>query len=183
MKNIANLLFEAKMLKEIPRSGYHFLGSGKETVAEHSFMITFIAFVMAQMDPSVNAARLIAMCLLHDLPESRTGDMNYVQKKYVRVDEDKAVSDLIRNIPFGSTIRELIDEFNASESKEAKLARDADQISFILELKTLSDTGRRGPETWLPIVKDRLRTETGKQIAESIADTDWDEWWKKNYVD
>ena len=46
MKRIANLLFEAKMLKEIPRSGYHFLGSGRETVAEHSFMITFIALNM-----------------------------------------------------------------------------------------------------------------------------------------
>ncbi len=34
MKNIANLLFEAKMLKEIPRSGFHFLGSGKESIAE-----------------------------------------------------------------------------------------------------------------------------------------------------
>jgi putative hydrolase of HD superfamily len=36
MKNIANLLFEAKMLKEIPRSGFHFLGSGKESIAEHT---------------------------------------------------------------------------------------------------------------------------------------------------
>ena len=42
MKNIANLLFEAKMLKEIPRSGFHFLGAGKESIAEHSFVTTFI---------------------------------------------------------------------------------------------------------------------------------------------
>lgn len=183
MNHIANLLFEAKMLKEIPRSGYHFLGSGRESVAEHSFMITFIAYVMASMEPAVDRGRLISMCLMHDLPEARTGDMNYVQKKYVTVDEKKAVDDLIRHIPFGSAIRELIDEFNASETREAKLARDADQLSFILELKTLADTGRKGPETWLPIVLDRLQTETGKQIAESIANTSWDEWWKKNYVD
>lgn len=183
MKRIANLLFEAKMLKDIPRSGYHFLGSGKETVAEHSFMITFIAFVMAEMEPDVDASRLIRMCLIHDLPESRTGDMNYVQKKYVDVDEAKAVEDLIRHIPFGEAIRDLIDEFNASETREARLARDADQISFVLELKNLMDTGRKGPETWLPIVMNRLQTDTGKQIAESIVNTDWDEWWKKNYVD
>ncbi|MBU1170574.1 MAG: HD domain-containing protein [Proteobacteria bacterium] len=183
MKNIANLLFEAKMLKEIPRSGYHFLGSGKESVAEHSFVITFIAFVMAKMEPDVDTVKLISMCLIHDLPESRTGDMNYVQKKYVDVDEMKAVDDLTREIPFGDSIRELIVEFNACITREARLARDADQISFILELKTLADTGRKGPETWLPIVMDRLQTETGKQIAESIADTNWDEWWKKNYVD
>ena len=47
MKKIANLLFEAKILKEIPRSGYHFLGAGKESVAEHSFSTTFIAYVMS----------------------------------------------------------------------------------------------------------------------------------------
>jgi len=32
MKNIAKLLFEAHILKEIPRSGYQFLGAGKESV-------------------------------------------------------------------------------------------------------------------------------------------------------
>ena len=43
MENIARLLFEAKMLKDIPRSGYHFLGVGKESGAEHSFMTTIVA--------------------------------------------------------------------------------------------------------------------------------------------
>ena len=183
MKHIANLLFEAKILKEIPRSGYHFLGSGRESVAEHSFMIVFIAFVMARMDPSVDAMKLLSMCLVHDLPESRTGDLNYVQKKYVTADEKKAVRDLVRDIPFGDSICDLIDEFNEGNTTEARLARDADQLSFILELKTLSDTGRKGPETWLPIVLGRLTTQTGKQIAESISETNWDDWWKKNYVE
>jgi putative hydrolase of HD superfamily len=183
MKHIANLLFEAKILKEIPRSGYHFLGSGKETVAEHSFMIVFIAYVMSRMEPGVDALKLVSMCLVHDLPESRTGDLNYVQKKYVHADEKKAVRDLIKDIPFGDTIRDLIEEFNEGKTKEASLARDADQLSFILELKTLLDTGRKGPEEWLPIVMDRLRTDTGKRIAESISGTNWDEWWKKNYVE
>jgi putative hydrolase of HD superfamily len=183
MKHIANLLFEAKILKEIPRSGYHFLGSGKESVAEHSFMITFIAYTMAMMEPDVNAMKLLSMCLVHDLPESRTGDLNYVQKKYVKADEKSAVADLIRNIPFGESIRDLIDEFNEGTSREAELARDADQLSFILELKTLHDTGRKGPDEWLPIVRSRLRTVTGEKIAASIMETNWDDWWKKNYVE
>ncbi|MDM8537595.1 HD domain-containing protein, partial [Desulfobacterales bacterium HSG17] len=91
MENIANLLFEAKMLKEIPRSGYHFLGTGKESVAEHSFMITFIAFAMSEMEKKADAKKIISMCLVHDLPEARTGDLNYVQKQYVTPDEKKAV--------------------------------------------------------------------------------------------
>ena len=71
MKNIVNLLFTANILKDIPRSGYHFLGAGKESVAEHSFSVSFIAFVMSQMEPDVDALRLIAMSLVHDLPEAK----------------------------------------------------------------------------------------------------------------
>jgi len=183
MQNIANLLFEAKMLKEIPRSGYHFLGAGKESVAEHSFMITFIAYAIAEMEPAADRLKLVTMCLVHDLPEARTGDLNYVQKKYVTSHERRAVEDSMRDIPFGSSIAELIREFNEGKTLEARLANDADQIAFILDLKALSDIGHRPPRKWLPIVLARVQTETGKQLCENIMQTAWDNWWMKNYVD
>ncbi|MEZ4567992.1 MAG: HD domain-containing protein [Desulfobacterales bacterium] len=75
-ENIAALLFEANILKNIPRSGYHFLGASKESVAEHSFCATFIAYVMAMMEPEADSLRLISMCLVHDRSEARTGDHN-----------------------------------------------------------------------------------------------------------
>lgn len=183
MERIANLLFEVNMLKEIPRTGYHFLGVGKETVAEHSFMITVIGFVMARMEPSADALKLISMCLLHDLPEARTGDLNYVQKKYVTVDEEKAIRDSTANLPFGKDISALLAEFNQAETLEAKLAKDADQISFILELKKILDVKSASPEKWLPAVIARIKTETGKKLVQSILDTEWDRWWLKNYID
>jgi putative hydrolase of HD superfamily len=45
MKRMADLLFEARMLKETPRSGFQFLGAGRESVAEHVYSATFIAYV------------------------------------------------------------------------------------------------------------------------------------------
>lgn len=183
MKNIAELLFEAKILKEIPRSGFNFLGTGKESIAEHSFLVTFIGYVMSQMTSDIDPLKLISMCIVHDLPETRTGDMNYVQKKYVTVDEKKAIEDTTCDIPFGSSIAALIDEFNERKSAEAQLAHDADQLAFILELKTLSDIGSATPEKWLPYVLKRLKTDIGKKLAESITSTDWDSWWQKNYVE
>ena len=183
MKHIANLLFEANILKKIPRSGYHFLGVGKESVAEHSFSVSFIAFVMAQMEPDVDALRLIAMCLVHDLPEAKTGDLNYVQKKYVAADENKAMNEITRELPFGTTLSDLIVEFNARESMESKLAHDADQLALILDLKTLSDIGYEPPKKWLPYALKRLKTKTGQNLAESIMKTEWDAWWLENYVD
>ncbi len=177
MKSITKLLFEANILKEIPRSGYHFLGAGKETIAEHSFMTAFIAYVISQMEPELDGLKLILMGLLHDLPEARTGDLNSVWKRYVEADEKSALKDLTNNIPFGKTLTSLIDEFKKQETKEAILAHDADQLSFIIDLKILIDAGYSPPEKWLPAVLKRLKTETGKKLAESITSTESDSWW------
>jgi putative hydrolase of HD superfamily len=183
MKSIVHLLFEARILKTLPRSGYQFLGAGNESVAEHSFLITFIAYAMSRMTPEADGDRMIAMCLVHDLPESRIGDQNYVNKKYVRPDEEKAVRDLTAELPFGAELAGLIAEFNAGETLEARLARDADQLALILDLKALKDVGYRPPEDWLPPVLGRLQTETGRRLAETILETPWDAWWRKAIED
>ena len=177
MKNIANLLFEAKILKEIPRSGYHFLGAGQESVAEHSFCTTFIAYVMSQLQPGVDALKLISMCLLHDLPEARTGDLNTVHKRYVVADETKALNDATAGLPFARQITEMLKEFGDGHTTEAKLARDADHLALILELKELIDIGYEPPKTWMGNVINRLQTETGKEIATAILQTNRDDWW------
>ena len=183
MKDIANLLFEAKMLKEIPRSGFHFLGAGEESIAEHTFSTTFIAYVMAQLDSEIDALKLISMCLVHDLAEARTGDLNTVHKTYVTADEAVALEDTTRNLPFGSSITGLIKEFNENHSVEARLAHDADQLALILELKYLSDIGYVPPDKWLPHVLKRIQTKIAKKIAQSIMETHRDDWWLDKYVD
>ncbi|HCY85331.1 MAG TPA: metal-dependent phosphohydrolase [Desulfobacteraceae bacterium] len=181
MTQIADLLFEVRMLKDLRRSGYAFLGSGKESIAEHSFTTAFICFAMARLETGIDGEKLLAMALVHDVPEARTGDHNYVNKKYNRVDECLAVGHLTAGIPFGPEIGELIEEFNRGETREAKLANDADQLSFILELKKLKDTGATSPDEWLPFVLDRLKTRTGKRMAEDIMNTRWDAWWTRDY--
>lgn len=177
MKRIADLLFEARMLKEIPRSGFHFLGVGRESVAEHVYSTTFIAFVMMQLHPEVDGRTLLGLCLVHDLPEARIGDLNSVHKAYVKADEGRAVADLVQGLAFGGRIRELIAEYNAGISPEARLARDADQLALILELKDLDDIGHHPPQSWLPHVLGRLQTETGKALADAIMSTRRDAWW------
>jgi len=177
MKAIANLLFEARILKDIPRSGFHFLGSGSESVADHSFIATFIGYVLSQIAPEADALRLLQMCLIHDLTEARTGDLNYVQKKYLSVDESRAIADLTGDLPFGNAVGDLIEEFNAAETLEAQLAHDADQLALVLELKALHDAGNNGPKAWLPHVVGRLQTSIGQSLAKEILNTASDEWW------
>jgi len=181
MKNIADLLFEAKILKFVPRAGFHFLGAGRETVAEHSFSATFIAFVMSKVLPDVDALKLISMCLIHDLAEARTGDHNYVHKRYVTVDEKQAIIDATDGIDFSQSMVDLFMEFKDQTTKEAQLAHDADQLAFILDLKSISDTGHSAPDEWIPVVIKRLKTDIGRKMADSIMKTKWDAWWMDDY--
>jgi len=183
MQAIADLLFEARSLRTLPRSGYQFLGAGRESVAEHTYCITFIAWVMARLSPEVDAGRLMTMCLVHDLPEARTGDLNYVQKQYVCADETAAIGDMTANVPFGEELRELIAEFRRAQTIEAQLAHDADQLAFILELKDLSDLGYIPPGTWIPIVRRRLKTRVGRDLAQAILATERDHWWRQKFID
>jgi putative hydrolase of HD superfamily len=77
----------------------------------------------------------------------------------------------------------LIDEFNEARTTEARLAKDADQIALVLELKDLVDRGYRPAQTWLEYVQPRVRTDVGKRLLERIADTERDAWWMQNYID
>lgn len=179
MKRIAELMLEACFLKHVPRTGYQYLGNGRESVAEHVYSTTFIAFILSQMVPDVDAARLITMCLVHDLPETRIGDLNYVQKQYVQADEAKALADTLEDIPFGAKIEALLEEFNAGQTLEAKLAYDADQLSLIVDLKSLKDVGYQTPDSWLPNVEQRLKTDIAKTLAKTLLTEHRDGWWRK----
>jgi putative hydrolases of HD superfamily len=183
LKALADFLFEVGMLKRTPRSGFQFLGTGKETVAEHSFRSAVIGYVLAGMSDGLCAERVVFMCLFHDLVEARTGDLNYVNKKYVRADEDAAVKDMTADLPFGAEIRQLTREFNERSSPEAEAANDSDQIEMILQLKELGDLGNRYAPDWINAAVKRLRTEDGRRLARSILNTDFSAWWFKEKED
>ena len=183
MDSIANFLFEVGMLSRTPRSGYQFLGSGSESVAEHILRTVFVGYTLCKMDNSLDELRVLKMCVLHDLPEARTGDMNYVNKKYVSVDETKAVKELTDELFFGEDIRLVIEEFNAKETKESLIVRDADQIALILQLKECGDLGNKYSEEWIKFALQRLTTENGKKLAARIVATDSSHWWFKEKDD
>ena len=183
MESIADFLFEVGMLCKTPRSGYQFLGSGKESVAEHVLRTVFIGYALCKLNASLDELRVLKMCILHDLPEARTGDMNYVNKKYVQVDEAKAVKELTEGLIFGEDIRKAIEEFNAKETKESLIARDADQIALILQLKEYGDLGNKYSDEWIKYALQRLSTDEGKELAARIIQTDSSHWWFKEKSD
>ncbi|NVL93350.1 MAG: HD domain-containing protein [Desulfobacterales bacterium] len=177
MRDIVNFLFEVGVLKKIPRSGYKFLGTGSESVADHSFRVAVIAYVLAKHELQADLQKVVLMSLFHDIHEARTGDHNYVNKQYVIVNEDKAVRDLAQGLPSGEEIVSLIREFNSGETLEARLSQDADQLDFILELKTQRDLGNRSAAEWMRYSLKRLITDNAKKLANEIINTDSSNWW------
>ncbi len=182
-KNIVNFLFEVGILSKTPRSGFHFLGSGKQSVAEHMNRTTFVGYVLAIMEKDVDVAKVLKMCLFHDLAESRTSDLNYVHQKYTISDEHKAMKDLAKKLEFGQDMLEILSEYSTRQSKEAILAKDADNIEWILSLKEQVDIGNTRAKTWIPSAVKRLKTKTAQDLAETILKTNSDDWWFANKED
>jgi len=177
MKELINFLFEVGMLKKTPRTGYQFLGSGKESVAEHTFRMTIIGYLLSLQEPQADSMKTTLMCLFHDLHEARTGDLNYVNKRYVQIDEDKAIQDLAKGLPFSDQIVSLTREFTEGKSVEARISRDADQLDLILSLKEQQDLGNTYAREWLHYALKRLQTEAARSMAQEILETDSTEWW------
>ncbi len=167
------------MLKRTPRSGWQFLaGADGESVADHSFRVAMIAFVLSRLeDDALDADRVLRLALLHDLPEARTGDLNYMNQKYVRVDEARAAADMVDGLPFADELAALLEEYRREETLESVVAHDADQLELLLQLVEQRDAGVPSTEGWVPFVLKRLRTEGGRKLAQSILEGDSSRWW------
>jgi putative hydrolase of HD superfamily len=75
------------------------------------------------------------------------------------------------------SIRSLTTEFNESKTPEAILARDADQLDFLVELKEQKDLGNKYADDWIRYALKRLQTDAAKELARDILTTDWTESW------
>ena len=178
MSQRANYLNEVGMLNRTPRSGLPFLGTGEQSVAEHMYRMFHIAFVLGRMsEEKIDEAHLMHLVLFHDLPEARTGDHNYVYRKYVTEDLEGLLIQGAREWPYGEEIVADIREFEAGETTEARLAKDADQLELLLVLKEQSDLGNPNTDDWIKPLLARLKTSVGNQLAQEILVTRWDSWW------
>ncbi|MDD6088454.1 MAG: HD domain-containing protein [Desulfovibrionaceae bacterium] len=174
---IVRFFHEIGMLKRTPRSGFAFLGTGGESVAEHSHRTAAIGYALARA-AGADAPHTALIGLFHDLAEARTGDMNYVAKRYVTVDERRAFSDAVGGTDLSEELLSLYDEFEAGKTPEAQLARDADQLDLILSLKEELDLGNSEAEDWIKSACQRLMTPQGHATAEQIMKAPHTDWWK-----
>jgi len=174
---IVDFLFETGILSKTPRSGFHFLGSGQQSVAEHINRVVFIGYTLASLETDVDMQKVLKMCLLHDLAEGRVSDLNYVHQKYTERHEHQAIADLTAKLPFGADMRLTVEEYEARQTKESIIAKDADNLEWILSLKEQLDIGNDRADAWIKSAVKRLKTKAAQQLAEGIMRTSSDHWW------
>jgi putative hydrolase of HD superfamily len=129
------------------------------------------------MIKDADSSKIIQMCMFHDLAEARVSDLNYVHQKYTKRYESRAVEDLTSSLPFGHKIKDVIEEYEKRETLEAKIAKDADNLEFLLSLKEQKDIGNTRAETWIPSLIKRIKLKESKILAEKITKRDSDYWW------
>jgi len=129
------------------------------------------------MDGTVDVLKVLKMCLLHDISETRISDLNYVHQKYVERKEHDAVKDISDSVHFGKDIYDTIFEYEDRKCKESILVKDADNLEWILALKEEVDTGNSRALKWITSAGKRLKTQNAKLIFKEIMKTDSNDWW------
>lgn len=175
----AAFLFEMGHLKHTTRAGWLLLGIPQpESVAEHSFRVGIVGMTLAAME-GADVGHTAALSVLHDAHEARIGDVPSVGRAYVTTAAPEAVSvhqTSAMPADVAKAFQALTAEYEAGQTIEARLARDADKIETLLQAAEYQAQGYdTGP--WRETSLAALRTDAGKQLAQAIGAADPHGWW------
>ncbi len=175
--DLVNFIFEVGILSNFKRSGFDFLGSCNQNISSHIFRTAIIGFMLSMENSKADANKTAILCLFHDIPETRTGDINMFQKEYVIKNEKKAISDIFQNFEYSQFYVDLIEEFNNGNSIEAIYARDADVLELIFTLKVELDKGNKQAEIWIENAVKRLNSKEAKNFVDKVISVKYYDWW------
>jgi putative hydrolases of HD superfamily len=184
MRDVARYAYETGQLKRLPRAGWALAGiSSPESVAEHSFRVGVLAYVIAVLE-GANPDRAAALGLFHDVPESRIGDVPSVGKPYVSTPPAQAIAaDQVADLPenLAQHISALIDEHEGAKepgaTAEARCSRDADKLECLLQAREYQAQGNLQMQPWIDSMVAAVSTETGKRLAAAAQELPPDAWW------
>ncbi|MBQ8903467.1 MAG: HD domain-containing protein [Oscillospiraceae bacterium] len=128
---------------------HSWLSDGRhESVAEHSWRVTIMAYFLKDEFPGVDIDKVIKMCLFHDIGEAFTGDI----PAFLKTDEDEIIEEntiekFIETLPteYRDELALLFEEMNRLETPEARIYKTLDKM------ETLIQHNEADISTWLPL--------------------------------
>ncbi len=151
----------AEKLKNNTRHSY--TSSGRhESVAEHSFRLSVMAFFLQDEFPEANMDKVMKMCIFHDFGEAFTGDIPAFLKKETDEDAEKLCVDTwLSSLPecYQKELIPLFTEMEKQETLEAKIYKALDKMEAVLQHNEADIS------TWLPLEYDLQLTYGEKETA------------------
>jgi putative hydrolases of HD superfamily len=141
MKRDIELLFEIGCFRYVPRMWKQFLHAEFANDAEHSFRVAWLGLIIATREGKGDHEKILKMALLHDLAESRTGDVQYLSRQYTQRNENLAVADIFKDTSLETDFRKLWQEYEGRTCIEAKIVKDADILDVDFELQEQASKG------------------------------------------
>lgn len=137
LEGILAFLRSAERLKTVTRSGWTSAGE-QESVAEHTWRLCLMAMLLCGRTEGLDLARLLKMCLIHDLGEAIGGDVPAPAQSAGGDKAHQERADLLQLVePLPAELRHEIvslwDEYEAAASPEARLAKGLDKLETILQ--------------------------------------------------
>ena len=158
---LLTLLHTAEKLKDTTRH-CDTSGGRKESVAEHSWRLTLMAFFLRSEFPHLNMDKVMRMCLVHDLGECFTGDIpSFLKTRDDTAREDALLAQWVSTLPapYNTELSALYDEMDALETEEAKLYKALDNLEAVIQHDE-SDIA-----SWLPLEYDLQLTYGRDKVA------------------
>ncbi len=133
----------AERLKSTTRTGYTSAGQ-QESVAEHTWRLCLMALVLRPAFPEIDFAKLVKICIIHDLGEAIHGDVSAPEQARRAAagattgkaeQERRDLLELVTPLPpvVRDEIMALWDEYEAAQSREARLAKGLDKLETIMQ--------------------------------------------------
>lgn len=145
-RELIQTLTVAERLKDTTRHCYT-SGGRHESVAEHSWMMCLMAFLLKDEFPEADMAKVMEMCAIHDLGECFTGDIPTFDKSSAHeAREEELLAQWVDSLPEleGNRMRGLFAEMAERKTPESKIYKAIDALEAVLQ-HNLSDLG-----TWIP---------------------------------
>jgi putative hydrolase of HD superfamily len=185
LHGLARYAYEVGQLKRSKRTGWWLAGiADPESVAEHTFRTALLGYVLAVME-GADPERTAALCLFHDTAETRLGDIPSVGKRYLtQAPAADVVADQLADLPpeVAAPIARLVDEYEAQDSPEARVAKDADKLECLIQAREYEAQGYQDAASWVAPSAASIRTASGRRLAASCQAVPPRQWWK-SFVD
>ena len=144
--DLLQVLHTAEKLKDTTRH-CDTSGGRRESVAEHSWRLTLMAFFLRDEFPALDMDKVLRMCLVHDLGECFTGDIPSFLKTAADTErEDTLLERWVRGLPapYCTELTALYGEMDALETQEARLYKALDKLEAVIQHNEAPIS------TWLP---------------------------------